>query len=346
MWSYWLMFALLALPALAASGQSRPKWNPPLFGVLFIFTLLVGYRFQVGGDWPNYLRHFAMYRYLDFAEVIQQSDPGYALLNWWAVRNGYEIFFVNLVCGTIFMTGVVAFARRQPYPWIALAVAFPYLILVLGMGYTRQAVSVGLILLSLIALERRAFVRYVLFIALATLFHRSALIMIPLGFMLFTKGWFTRSLLILIVAYVLWDGLVAEEVDEMWQTYVEGQMVSQGAQIRVLMNLVPSIILLAYFKDWRRTFPDYWFWFWIAVGSLLAVGLVAFASTAVDRIALYFLPIQLVVFARLPYILRDKLNPRLLRAGIVAGYALVLYVWLNYADHAYAWVPYRNYLFM
>jgi hypothetical protein len=340
------MFALLAMPALVTRQQRRPQWSAGLVLAGIAFVLLVGYRFNVGGDWSNYLGHFMAAHYSSFADAITESDPGYAVLNWWAASNDYGIFAVNLVCASIFVIGVVAFARRQPYPWIAFAVAFPYLIMVVGMGYTRQAVSIGLILLSLNALEQREFVRYVLFIALATLFHRSALIMIPLGMMLFSKGWFTRSLLILVAAFVLWDALVAEEVGKMWENYVEAQMVSDGARIRALMNLVPSLILLFFWKTWRQTFPDYWFWFWIATGSVLAVGLVPFASTAVDRIALYFLPIQLVVFARLPYLLQGRLDPGLLKAGIVAGYALVLYVWLNYADHAYFWLPYQNYLFM
>ena len=67
---------------------------------------------------------------------------------------------------------------------------------------------------------------------------------------------------------------------------------------------------------------------------------------AVDRVALYFLPIQLVVFVCLPFLLQARFDPRLLRVGIVAGYAVVLYVWLNYANHAYFWLPYQNYLFM
>jgi hypothetical protein len=341
-----MMFALLAVPAIVSPGQPRSRINIGLFSAGALFVLLIGFRYQVGGDWVNYLRHFALARYSTFSEAITASDPGYALLNWWAANNGFDVFAVNMICGLIFMIGLVAFARRQPYPWLALAVAFPYLIMVVGMGYTRQGVSIGLILLSLNALAQREFFRYVLFIAIATLFHRSALIMIPLGFMLFSKGWFSRSLLIAIVAYVLWDALVAEEVEGMWNSYVEAKMISQGAQIRVLMNLVPSLILLAYYKSWRKSFPDYWFWFWIAVGSVLAVGLVDIASTAVDRVALYFLPIQLVVFARLPYLLRNGVEPGFVKVGIVTGYAIVLYVWLNYASHAYAWLPYKNYLFM
>ncbi len=31
-------------------------------------------------------------------------------------------------------------------------------------------------------------------------------------------------------------------------------------------------------------------------------------------------------------------------AGILLGYAAVLFVWLNFATHAFCWVPYQNHL--
>jgi hypothetical protein len=272
--------------------------------------------------------------YFSFDQVITQSDPGYKLLNWWLSDLGFGIYSVNLVCGAIFTIGLVAFARRQPYPWLALAVAFPYLVMVLGMGYTRQGVALGFIFLSLNALE------------LATLFHKTALIMIPLGFFIWGKGWLFRAIAIFVAAFVLFDALVAESTEDLWRNYVEAEMESQGAQIRVLMNLVPSLILLAYWKTWRTLFPNYWFWFWVAAGSIIAVALVGVASTAVDRIALYFIPIQVVVMARLPYLLRQRIPTSTVITGIVFGYALVLFVWLNYASHAGYWIPYRNMLFL
>jgi hypothetical protein len=346
MWPYWAMYLVLALPALSAKhphiSRSYAKW----FFVGLVLALFIGFRHEVGGDWGGYLQLVSFIQYFSFDEVILQSDPGYKLLNWWVAELGYEIYTVNLVCGAIFTTGLVAFARRQPYPWLALAVAFPYLVLVLGMGYTRQGVALGFIFLSLNALEARQFKRYLTYIALATLFHKTALIMIPLGFFMWGKGWVFRAVAIILAGFVLFDALVAESTEDLWRNYVDAQMLSQGAQIRVLMNLVPSLILLAYWKTWRTAFPDYWFWFWIAAGSVAAVFLVGFASTAVDRIALYFIPIQVVVFARLPLLLRRQISPATVTAGIVFGYALVLFVWLNYAHHAHYWIPYRNMLFL
>lgn len=346
MLAYWMIYISFGLPALI---QPLRRHSNLIVWILIAVMLawFIGYRHEVGGDWGNYLGKFFQYSQLrDFIDVLEESDPGYAWLNWQLARWGFDIYAVNLVCGAIFTIGLVAFARRQPYPWIALAVAFPYLVLVVGMGYSRQGVSIGFILLSLNALESRQFLRYLVFIALATLFHRTALIMIPLGFFLWGKGWWLRAFSIIAAAYVLFDLLVAEETEQLWSTYVDAQMVSQGAQIRVLMNLVPAVILLAYWKTWRTVFPDYWFWFWIAVGSVACVVLVGFASTAVDRLALYFLPIQVVVFARLPLLLQHRIAPGTLRAGIVGGYALVLYVWLNYATHSIYWLPYQNLWFL
>jgi len=64
----------------------------------------------------------------------------------------------------------------------------------------------------------------------------------------------------------------------------------------------------------------------------------------VDRVALYMLPLQLVVFAHLPDIFGRK-NQGFVVAGVVVYYAAVQFVWLNFASHAFAWLPYRNYLF-
>ena len=62
--------------------------------------------------------------------------------------------------------------------------------------------------------------------------------------------------------------------------------------------------------------------------------------------AIYFIPIQIAVFSRLPSLIRGRTNAEIITIGTVVGYALVLFVWLNYATHAQYWLPYRNVLFM
>jgi hypothetical protein len=57
------------------------------------------------------------------------------------------------------------------------------------------------------------------------------------------------------------------------------------------------------------------------------------------------LPLQLVVFSHFPDVIskktvRDVTAPV---AGVVLYYGLVQFVWLNFAAHAFAWLPYRFY---
>jgi len=120
--------------------------------------------------------------------------------------------------------------------------------------------------------------------------------------------------------------------------------VSEGGEVRVWMNALPAAALLALARGWHRHWPDPGHWRWIALLAIACLFFVGTASTAVDRVALYFSPLQVYVWSRFPLLFRD----RAIRTGIVAGicvcYAAVMWVWLNLAIHAHWWIPYRNIL--
>ena len=348
MWPYWLMYLFPAMQAILAPGKllrhgHRLKVSWIVIGMVFV--LLIGFREQVGGDWPNYLRRYYEIAGLNLYDALEKGDPGYMALNWLMMDWGWGIYGVNLVCAVVFVSGLIVFSLQQYKPWLAFAVAVPYLIIVVAMGYTRQSVALGFVFWALAYLEHGHFKRYLLFISAAVLFHKTAVLMIPLGLFLYRKGWLLRLVAVALAGYGLWDTFVAMDQERLWNTYVEQQMMSEGARIRVFMNTVPSLLLLMYWKRWRVSFPNPMFWLIIAFGSIACIFLVGFASTAVDRMALYFTPIQVAVFARLPYLANRQFTPRAVTLMVISGYALVLFVWLNFAGHAYAWLPYRNILF-
>lgn len=346
MLAYWFMYAI---PSMAAvMGKERRKHGVfPFLVVGALFAIFIGLRDHVGGDWSNYTRYFAKIKLLSFPEVLTTSDPGYAALNWLMAQWQWSIYGVNLICGIIFLTGLIVCCRQQPRPWLGFAVAFPYLIIVMAMGYTRQGVALGLFFLAIASMEHGHFKRYIALIAAAAFFHKSAVIMIALGIFLQYRNWKLRAIAVVIAGYGLWDLLLAESQDLLWQEYVESKhFYSEGARIRVAMNLVPGLLLLYFRKKWRELYPNYQFWMILALGTIASVFLVEFASTAVDRMALYLTPLQVVVFSRLPTLMRQQVSPRVLTVGIILGYALVLFVWLNYATHARYWLPYQNWLFL
>ena len=326
-------------------GQKRQGKLMPFLFVGFFFILLIGLRFEVGGDWGNYLRHYDNVIGIPLSKALTYKDPGHQLLNWLIARWDIGIYGVNMVYAIVFMIGLIKFSRDQPYPWIAMAAAVPYMVIVVAMGYSRQAMALGIFMIAITYLRKGKLKTYVVLILIAALFHKTAIILLPLGIFLYGKGMILRILMIFPILYGAWDLLVADAQDNLIYQYIDRDLQSSGAKIRVAMNLLPSLLLFKYRKEWKRSFNDYTFWLWVALGSVTMVVLVTVASTAADRLALYFIPIQLVVYARLPYLARKQIKPSVMKVIIILGYTAVLFVWLNFAANIRFWIPYDNILF-
>ena len=338
---YWLMFLVPALAVLMPwrlpERQSRCAW----LVVGSAFALMMGLRDEVGGDWGTYLPIFHDTALGTFGEAIGRGDPGYHGLNWLVERGGGDIYIVNLLCAAVTMWGTVVFCRRQPNPWLALLVAVPYMLVVVGMGYTRQAVALGFALLGLAALGDGRVRTFVIWVAIGALFHKSAVLLLPIAALAASRNRWLTALLVGVSTTLLYYLLLADSSEQLWINYVEAQYQSQGGLIRVVMNVVPAVLLIV-FRE--RLAPDPQvrkLWLWIALFALACLPLVGLASTAVDRVALYLIPLQLFVFAQLPRLAHNARARSLVVTGVVAYYAAVQFVWLNFAAHAFAWVPYR-----
>lgn len=344
---YWLLFSVFA----AGSLQYRPRESGSqsarlLWAAGLLTALMIGFRYNVGGDWVAYQQMYESVLYLRATAVIGMSDPGYMLLNWLAGVLGAEIWFVNLVCGLVFSWGLVRFANRQPNPWLAIAVAVPYLVIVVAMGYARQAVAIGIILAALSELHRSSLLRFALYVICAAAFHKSAVIVIPLVALAATRQRITNVAMLALTGVLLYYLFVAEAVDQVMMNYVGAEYSSQGAAIRISMNLPPAIIFLFYGRRFKLPEQTYKLWRNFALGSFVALTFLIFtpSSAAVDRISLYLLPLQIFVFSRIPDVFRYRGggNPQLVLAVLIYS-ALVQFVWLNYAEHSNYWLPYRLY---
>jgi uncharacterized protein (DUF983 family) len=310
-----------------------------------LLVLLIGLRYQVGGDWGSYEAHYLNLLGVPLQEVLEKSDPGYYLLVWLVGKVNGGVYLVNLVCAGLFSLGLVVFCRQQPRPWLALAVAVPYLVIVLGMGYTRQGVALGLAMLGMVGLARQSNLRFVFFLALAATFHKSAVLLVPLAMLatpsnrLWTAFWVGTS------GALLYWVLLADSVQGLMINYVEAQYQSEGATVRIAMNAVPAALLLVLRKRLAGSQAERNLWTLMALAALTTVGalLVSPSSTAVDRMALYLIPLQLYVFSRLPDLLAQGSERRYWVLAVVGYSAVVLFVWLNFAAHSKYWLPYQFY---
>ena len=345
---YWILFAYFAGGALA--GPAQPSPNQPqrrtylLLGLL-LTAIMIGTRFKVGGDWRSYMYMFGYVKHISLDRALDIGDPGYQFINWTVQQWGGEIWWVNLICAAIFSWGLARLSLNQPKPLLAVAVAVPYMIIVVAMGYTRQAVALGILMAGLASLGRGgSVIRFAVYVAVAALFHKTAVLVLPL---VIFAGKRNRSLNVIAGAalFVLFfDLFLSDSTDQFLKNYVEARYSSQGAWIRVILVLIPALLLLTKRGRFGLTEQEEKVWRYIAFATctLPFILIATPSSTAVDRMALYLMPLQIVILSRAYLLFGNH------KTGVAAviGYAfLVQFTWLNFAQHAKLWVPYRSNLF-
>lgn len=341
---YWLLFVLWSVGAVQA--QRRHERDPRgLFFVVAVCTtiLMIGLRFEVGGDWGSYERIYNDIFFLSLPAALKTTDAGYALLNWLGAQTELGIGLVNVCCAALFMGGFAKLAWRQPNPFLAVLVAVPYLIIVVAMGYTRQAAAIGVICFALADASERRLIRMVMLIGIAALFHKTAILILPIALIpIFRRSVVLGSLGAVLFA-VLFVLFLRDTSDTLVTNYVQSTYDSQGAAIRVAMNVVAAVLFLLLRK--RIDMPSFQKSYWTTCAILAIVSMVALATTSassgVDRISLYLIPLQAVFYSRLPYLLgqRGRAVPSIL-IGVIAYSFLVQFVWLNFADNANFWIPF------
>ena len=158
---YWIFFitpvcvALISPPlkSLRADGKRPLRVDGVWILILVTLTMVIGFRYEVGGDWGSYSRYFSNAKYLVFEAKVSQ-DPGFTALNLLSYHLNLGFSGVNIISALIFSSGLVLFCRNLPRPWLALACAIPYLVIVVSMGYTRQSIALGLVIGAFVMLSR------------------------------------------------------------------------------------------------------------------------------------------------------------------------------------------------
>ncbi|PQA81808.1 EpsG family protein [Limnohabitans sp. TS-CS-82] len=352
MWAYFLLPSLVFWPALNERPKSPLKsfkgdCNLYWFFVAFCFCLFIGWRHEVGGDWISYLGHVAELTGEKLIDVHFARDPAYALLNWFGANIFGGVYFANLASAFIFTYGLFLFCKNMPRPWLAISVSIPYLVTVVAMGYTRQGVAIGLAMIAMTKLLGKVNVwEFIFWIALAATFHKSAVILIPIALLAKSRRRWLTLLMVGITAPLLFFLLLQESLDGLIHGYIDAEYASSGAGIRVAMNAVPGIFFLIFRNKFSLSHSVRVFWSWISILAILfiIILLMSPSSTAVDRIALYWIPLQIFVWSHFPDVFGKKGKRNSMWVGAVLVYGLsVMTVWLFFAQHSFAWLPYQFY---
>ena len=340
---YWLLFLYFLAGAIREQPRAPGTWRPDiLFRLGFVLiTLMIGLRFHVGADWIPYEYMFADAENGSLAAAPSAADPGYYLLNVAVHWIGADLWLVNVVCGAIFSWGLMRFAEAQERPWLAVVVAIPYLVIVVAMGYTRQAVAIGFVMAGLASYSKNGSVlRFAAYVAAGALFHKTAIVALPLVAIANERGRMIALLLTVVMTYLFYNLFLSASVGRLVTNYIDSRYAAEGAGIRVAMSVVPAVAFLIRSRKVGFTERERRVWrnFAIAALGFLVLLIATPSSAAVDRLALYCIPLQLAVLSR-P---RSVFTTEGFGTALVIAYAAVVqFTWLTYAHHARYWVPYH-----
>ena len=348
-----IYFVLFLLPCFFYLLETVFNINYKKFYIYFSFffiSLVVGFRHEIGGDWENYLFTFNNSNNYNFFEYLENNYKHHFLysLNEWVLYNfNFSIHLLNFFCALIFTYGLIIFCNYQKNIYIGMLVSTPVLVISTGMGYTKQSVAVGIMLLILS--KYQSILKSFLLTIIAMSFHFISFFIIFIHF--FERKINKQSILLITIITLLITVFTYDQLLSYIQYYIldkyQGKLsyLSEGAKYRLFLNFIPSIIFVFFYNKFRNVvYSKFWFLVCI-INSLLFILVLTRSelSAFADRIGLYFFPIQVLVFANLEYIISDRKILFKINLFTILYYLLILIFWLNFSNHKSYWVPYQNY---
>ncbi len=315
--------------------------------ILFILFIFASFRYKVGCDWAAYEGLFYTINEYEWLNIFSDRDPLFYLINGLLYKYNFSFLFLNIIFSGIFFWGIHIFAKHQPDPLSFLIFTFPILIINMPMSGIRQGAAIGLVCIALVHfLDRRPF-KFIMWVLIASGFHLSAivfLLLIPFSTGRYNYTRFAILIILilpsLIFVYFTEGALLALDV------YVGTELEAYGAIFRVgILTLSASYFYLCVMNKWKKTFPvDYNLVSLGSMGMVLLLFILPISTVISDRFGYYLIPIQAMIFARLPF-LPFRQNHSLHVVLPYLGLFSVFLVWALTSWHFQkCYTPYDNWL--
>lgn len=328
-----------------ASGRlSYNKLYWPVLIFLFIFS---AFRFEVGCDWIGYYYNYVQGESFSLEDALSNREAGWWVLQMVLHRLGLPYPVVNVVTSAIFFAGIHALARRQPDRFGFLILLFPILIVNMPMSGIRQAAAIGFFCFALVAFLDRRPMRFAAWLLLASTVHSSALVLLfltPLASNMRLSYRILGGILLGLPGLVLLSQ--TEQARVAISRYIESDIDAMGAAFRVGVISLSGLYFIFFLKkSWARDFPeDSLLAIIISWSMIAAMFLLPLSTVMADRFAYYLIPVQAMIFARIPF-LRQK-NTMILALMPYLGMFFIFFVWSQSSSlFNLCYTPYQTWIF-
>lgn len=196
------MFSMVSLGFIAyartTNGRKVPFLSIEIVSLLLIFTFFMGVRYGVGTDYFNYLDIYKWGYGLDDLEL------GFRTLTRFLKEYNFHFsyFFGVIAFVQIFFLFYAFKNERYLYPFMAFVLIFGAYFISL-VNVMRQGISVCIFIFAIKYIEQKKFWLYLLWCGVAFLFHKSAVLLVPLYFVLFRGRDFFKSRKVQLILFLV-----------------------------------------------------------------------------------------------------------------------------------------------
>lgn len=244
--------------------KTENKMPNKFFVILILFSLMSFYalRWRTGTDFGNYYSFYFHYGKLDISEIVGTRDWGFYALTSFI----YKIWPDNFVFYNYILSALTYIPIILTYRKYSKRFTFTIFLFITMMIYyspyngVRQGIAASFCFCAYPYLYEKRYIKYSIIIVIASLFHSTALIMIPLIFIVNKKPW-SKSIIIVILLLVisililpsLWNYIInfleAIGQEKMANDYRTYNYDDDGVHLlRILVDLIPVLISYIFYK--------------------------------------------------------------------------------------------------
>ena len=189
---------LFLLPSIWMYSKSNEKTRSfVLFVIMLFFSLVIGLRYNVGTDYMPYKDIYIM-------QYFPDVESGFALMNrilYWLGLPFSSIFILVAFLQLYFFVKGVESINKKYLP-LAIFFYFTTLYLFLSLNVLRQTLAFSILVYSIKFIVEKKIFKYVLTIFLASTLHKSALVLLPLYFII-NNDWLLKHRIVQLGVYIL-----------------------------------------------------------------------------------------------------------------------------------------------
>ncbi|UOR13800.1 EpsG family protein [Halobacillus amylolyticus] len=325
-------FALLAKLGAVSVQYNTVTWIRPnkllITAALSSLVVVSGLRSNIGDTY--FYKHTYEVNTFTWEFIQSQKDIGFGLLQMLLkyVSNDPQLLLIT----TAFITNSLVIVVLYNYSRMLELSIYVYItggLFLVSMNGVRQALAAAIAFTAIKFLIEASFTKYMIVILFASLFHLSALILLPIYFLVQVKVWSKATIALIVFSILIVMGY--EQFSALLFTAIEGtqyggyeDFAEGGANLlRVAVDLVPLLIAYLGRNKLREIFPNS-----DVIINMCLIGcvfmVVATQNWIFARFNVYFGLYQLILVSWVVKLFRER-DEKLVYYGIIVCYLVYFY---------------------